>query len=561
MLESIRIRDLGLISEAEIDFQPGFVAITGETGAGKTLLLDAVRILRGEKPSVIGAVPDADVIVDASIAVQRDDLYEKLSDLGIVTDDNYLLVSRTFPSSGRAKTSIGGRPFPASTLEELSEYWLAIHGQHDSLRLMKPQTHRELLDSFGGSELAKVFSRFSQKYSAWRSVLAELAKVEKTRKELLANAESIKADLSIYDSLNITVGDVEKIAQTVERVSRKEEFKSSIATALIHLQNEDFSIAGSLRSARQSLEKLGADSGFSRIREQLQSLIAELLEIEADLSSQLEQLETDEEDLDSLMMKQRQIKSLLLRHGPTEEDLIEWAEKARRQLSLIDPDGQELNRLKAKVVEAESEAKLAATELTDKRVEVSKTFSAVVTREINELAMPAAEFSVDMSVSELNEFGQDRIEFLFNANPGMRPQPLVSAASGGELSRVMLALEVALLSTSSPSVLIFDEVDAGVAGSAAISVGEKLTKLSQVSQVLVVTHLPQIAAFADQHINVAKATDGFVTQTSISTLAETSRVQELSRMLAGLEGSESATAHAQELLSMVQTFKDSLISN
>lgn len=558
MLESIRIRELGLISEAEIDFKPGFVAITGETGAGKTLLLDAVRVLRGEKPSVVGVVPDADVTVDAAITVSNESFANQVAELGILADDEVILVSRTFPANGRAKTAIGGRPFPASTLEDLSNHWLAIHGQHDSLRLLKPQTHREMLDSFGGKPLNEILLKYSSEYATWRNSIAELARVEKLRKELLANAESIKADLAVFDSLNISHGLVQEIAQTVERVSRKEEFKTAIASALQSLQDEDSSISASIRTARNYLEKLEKDIEIGRLREQLKNLSNELAQIEADLSAQLSQLESDDEDLDSLMMRQRQIKALLLRHGPDESALIMWAEDAKKQLALIDPDGLELNKLKDKVAELNANCHDIAQELSDHRKKVAERFSTEVTREIRELAMPAAEFFTEITTVELNEFGQDKIEFLFNANPGMKFQPIASAASGGELSRVMLALEVVLLSSTSPSVLIFDEVDAGVAGAAAISVGEKLAKLSSRSQVLVVTHLPQIAAFADQHINVSKTSTGLVTQTSIQTLSETERIVEISRMLAGLEGSDSATAHAGELVAMAKNLKASL---
>ncbi len=558
MLESIRIRDLGLISQAEIEFQPGFVAITGETGAGKTLLLDAVRILKGEKPSVVGVVPDADVTVDAAITIANENFGKYVADLGISTDDQVMLISRTFPANGRAKTAIGGRPFPASTLEDLSSFWLAIHGQHDSLRLLKPQTHREMLDLYGGEPLNTDIQSYSFAFSTWRSGLAELARLEKSRKELLANAENIKADLSVFDSLNISIGDVDEISQTVERVTRKEEFKSAISTAIQSLQSDDSSVSSSIRTARQALERLDKDSGINRIRELLKNLANEIAEIESELNSELVSLESDEDDLDALMMKQRQIKALLLRHGPNESDLIMWAEEARRQLALIDPDGQELQKLKDKVAVAEANCRGLAEKLTEHRKQVASIFSKNVTSEIRELAMPAAEFMTEVSKTELNEFGQDKIEFLFNANPGMKFQPLASAASGGELSRVMLALEVALLSANSPSVLIFDEVDAGVAGAAAIAVGEKLTKLSSKSQVLVVTHLPQIAAFADQQINVSKESNGLVTQTSIRTLDNAERIVEISRMLAGLEGSDSATAHASELLEMARSLKTQL---
>ena len=558
MLESLRIRDLGLIKEAEIEFSSGFVAITGETGAGKTLLLDAVRILRGEKPSVIGIQP-ADVTVDATISISSANLIEHIEEIGLPLDDQLLLISRTFPSSGRAKTVLGGRPFPSSVLEDISEKWLAIHGQHDSLRLLKSQTHRELLDVFGGLNHAALVNKFTSQYAKWRQSVLELARVEKSRKQLLMDAESIKADLAIFDSLEIEQGLVEEVSQSVERVGRKEEFRFALESALTSLQNEEHPVSGAMRIAKTALEKLKSDTELSRLANRISEISTELGIIESDLQSQLTDLDSEGEDLDSLMMKQRQIKALLLRHGPEESDLIEWGQTARRQLALIDPDGVELKALQEQVKNDEIKVRKIADELSEARKKIAQDFATQVTSEIQELAMPNAKFSVEINGIELGETGQDKIEFVFSANPGLKMQSVATAASGGELSRVMLALEVVLMSTSSPSVLIFDEVDAGVAGAAAISVGKKLQKLSKHSQVLVVTHLPQIAAFADQHIHVSKASDGFVTQTSISTLSQTERITELSRMLAGLEGSESATAHAQELLEMTQNFKSGKI--
>ncbi|MEN9693034.1 MAG: hypothetical protein RLZZ330_678 [Actinomycetota bacterium] len=554
MLESLRIRDLGLIKEAEIDFKSGFVAITGETGAGKTLLLDAVRILRGEKPNVVGIQP-SDVTVDAAISIATDELIDHITEIGVQLEDKMLLVSRTFPHSGRSKTVLGGRPFPSSVLEDISEKWLAIHGQHDSLRLLKPQTHRELLDSFGDSHHKSVLVNFSKAYAIWRQTVLELTKVEKSRKQLLADAENIKADLAIFDSLAIREGIVEEISQTVERVGRKEEFRFALETALVAIQNEEFPVNSALRNAKSALDKLKNDTEMARMASKIAELSSELGILESDLQGQLTILDSEDEDLDSLMMKQRQIKSLLLRHGPEESDLLTWSQTARRQLALIDPDGVELKALQEQVKKNETEARKVSALLSDSRKEIAQAFEKAVTTEIRELAMPNATFAVDITPIEISETGQDKIEFVFSANPGLKMQSVANAASGGELSRVMLALEVVLMSSSSPSVLIFDEVDAGVAGAAAITVGKKLQKLSQHSQVLVVTHLPQIAAFADQHIHVSKSTDGFVTQTSISTLQQEERITELSRMLAGLEGSESATAHAQELLAMTMAHK------
>jgi DNA repair protein RecN (Recombination protein N) len=253
------------------------------------------------------------------------------------------------------------------------------------------------------------------------------------------------------------------------------------------------------------------------------------------------------------MLRQRQIKTLLLRRGPQIDDVIEWTKQAKMKLALIDPDGKALNELEMQVQKALSDATITAGALTKLRTEISIELSRRVQSELVSLALPHAKFETLIEPVELAELGSDRVEFRFTANPGMPLQPIEKAASGGELSRLMLAIEVVLADIVPPSVMVFDEVDAGVAGSAAIAVGERLAKLAKHSQVLVVTHLPQIAAFAHQHFTVSKSTDGSVTQTQIHELAADQRESELARMLAGMEQSEAARTHARELIQMAES--------
>ena len=557
MLESLRIRGLGLIDQADLELHTGLVIVTGETGAGKTLMLDAVRVVAGQKPSTVNQ--QGDTSVDGVLAFRHESIREHLSEVGVESEEGSYLVSRVFPQDNRAKTSLSGRPLPASVLSDIASTWLAIHGQHDSYRLMKAATHRELLDRYGGEELGQILASHAESFQRWLSLTNDLKRLRREREQLLTQAESMKADVALVDALGLRAGEDVEIAEKIDRISRVEQIRVAVETSTTAISGDEFSVSGALAMARKSLEaSMPGDTQARELVMRLAAVSAEVAEISGEISRLGEGLDVDPAELDALMLRQRQIKSLISRHGPTLDDVLSWVSEARRLLSLIDPDGSAIRELEQAAEKALVAATATAAALTDARATVAMALADEVTVEVRGLAMPYAQFVVDIQAAELSESGADRIEFLFTANPGTPPTALSQAASGGELSRLMLALEVVLADVLSPSVMVFDEVDAGVAGSAAIAVGQRLARLAKTRQILVVTHLPQIAAFADQHFFVSKTSDGRTTSTDVVELKAGQQHREVARMLAGLEESDSALAHSQELLTLAHEFKEKL---
>lgn len=557
MLESLRIRGLGLIDQADLELHTGLVIVTGETGAGKTLMLDAVRVVAGQKPSTVNQ--QGDTSVDGVLAFRHESIRDHLSEVGVESEEGSYLVSRVFPQDNRAKTSLSGRPLPASVLSDIASTWLAIHGQHDSYRLMKAATHRELLDRYGGEELAQILASHAESFQRWLSLTNDLKRLRREREQLLTQAESMKADVALVDALGLRAGEDVEIAEKIDRISRVEQIRVAVETSTTAISGDEFSVSGALAMARKSLEaSMPGDTQARELVMRLAAVSAEVAEISGEISRLGEGLDVDPAELDALMLRQRQIKSLISRHGPTLDDVLSWVSEARRLLSLIDPDGSAIRELEQAAEKALVAATATAAALTDARATVAMALADEVTVEVRGLAMPYAQFVVDIQAAELSESGADRIEFLFTANPGTPPTALSQAASGGELSRLMLALEVVLADVLSPSVMVFDEVDAGVAGSAAIAVGQRLARLAKTRQILVVTHLPQIAAFADQHFFVSKTSDGRTTSTDVVELKAGQQHKEVARMLAGLEESDSALAHSQELLTLAHEFKEKL---
>lgn len=560
MILELSITGLGIIQKAHVELNPGLVIVTGETGAGKTLLLDAVRVAAGDKPSTVNQ-QNCDTHVDVLLDATEPNFANILKDLDVAIDEGAVTVSRTFPVEGRAKTFLGGRAVPAPIVVDLSQSWLAIHGQHDSQRLLKPHLHRDLVDRYAGEEFHELLERHKTLFKNWKFEIAQLEKLRKERIEMLDQVESFKADIQLIESMQLSIGEDITIAATIDRISRVESVRSAIELALASLEAEDFGVTSALKSAQKSVEAaLPDDAEALHVAKLLSDATMNVAEALESLRAIESGLDIDPDELDSLMLRQRQIKSLVLRHGPTIEDVLAWRDEALRAIALVDPNSPVIAEQERKVQALETEVSDAAHELSSIRVATAKVLGQKVTEQVRTLALDHALCEVQVSTVEHTETGWDRVEILFTANPGVALSPLALAASGGELSRMMLALEIVLSDVLSPSVMVFDEVDAGVAGAAALSVGSKLALLAQDRQVLVVTHLPQIAAFADQHIHVEKQTDGTRTITEIRVLEEPHRLTEISRMLAGVESSDSALAHAAELLTFASERKASYVS-
>ena len=558
MLESLSIRELGLISNAELELHPGLVVISGETGAGKTLLLEAVNALAGGKPSMAGT--SADTAVDGTIRPGASVL-SAVAELGAEVEAGSVMLSRWFPLEGRAKAVVGGRPVPANVLKGLAEQWLAVHGQHDTLRLLKTSTHRDLLDRHGGQALRDAAAACQSAFRAWQGLQRELEDARTERAALLANIEAIRADVALCQSLELAPGEDAEIAAKIERLARTEQIQNATATAQEGIAGEGGAISAIGGAARALEHSITGDELVDQIVQRLKAVVSELADLSHEVAVLADGLEVEPSALDSLMLRQRQIRTLLVRHGPTMSDLLAWFEGATRQLELADPDGHALAQLAEAVAAARASAEAAAQVLTTEREATASKLSVEVQDELRSLAMPFALFEVAVEPKELSDTGADKVEFRFSANPGLPTQPIVEAASGGELSRLMLALEVTLSADAQddgPSTMIFDEVDAGVAGAAATAVAERLARLSKYRQVIVVSHLAQIAAMAHQQLKVEKDSNGFVTSTTVIEVAQESRIGEIARMLAGVEESTSAQAHAAELLQAAEKTKRAL---
>ena len=553
MLERLSIHNLGLIEDAELSLRRGLVVITGETGAGKTLFLDAIRSLAGSKPEMVNAIQAESASVEALLSVTPT-MQPMLDEADALIDEGGISITRAFPREGRSKSILGGRAVPAGLLEEFSQTWLAIHGQHDSYRLMKIASHRELLDRFGTDEITDALAEHRKAFQTWSNLRQQLQQVTKDRNALMKDAEAIKADLALCDSLALKPGEDAELAATIDRLGRVEQVRSAVAVALGALTSDESDIASAISQSEKAISQaLPEDVQAQGVVHRLREFKNELNDLVTEINAINDSLDIDPEQLDSLMLRQRQIKSLILRHGPTLDDVLIWVDEARMKLALIDPDGKALKELERQVEAAHGIAVKTSAELSSLRQKFSVDLSAQVQQELKLLALPHARFETSIETNEMTEFGSDRVEFKFSANPGLPLQSIEKAASGGELSRLMLAIEVALSDANPPAVMVFDEVDAGVAGAAAIAVAERLAKLAQRSQVLVVTHLAQIAAFAHQHFTVTKSSDGSVSATEISEISGSERENELARMLAGLEESAAAKTHARELIQMAES--------
>ena len=548
MLEQLRIKRLGLIDSADLQFSRGLIVISGETGAGKTLLLDGLVALTGYKPASADMVED-DTFIEGVI-----DLSACINDveaLGVELDEGLLYIARQFPKEGKSKASLQAKFAPSSLLRDLSDIWIAIHGQHDTYRLLNPKTHLGMLDNFGGETIEKLRAKVADAYRSHQTLSKQLKSLQTKRDEAIRIAESLREDVALCENLAIEPGEDLSIVDTIRMIQDSESVHESLSAALQSLENDDVSISLALSRATSSLEKVArSNPEVLTILDEIKEAGTKIAESQSKILHLAEKITTYESDIDSLMQRQNHIKRLLQKYGPTTDDLFAWLEVAKEQLRLVDIGDEEILKVEREVHDKSAELQSCCESLHQQRLSVAK--------ELQHLALAAARFEIVIERTDITENGFDSVEFMFSANPGMKLSPLQDSASGGELSRLMLALEVSLLRDSSIPVLIFDEIDTGVAGATALSIARKLVLVSQKSQVFVVSHLPQIAAFADQHFVVRKTMNTESTTTQVVEMNETGRVSELARMLAGLEGSESAREHAEELLEKARAAKVSL---
>ncbi|AHH17385.1 DNA repair protein recN [Nocardia nova SH22a] len=585
MLTEIRIDGLGVISTATAQFHEGLTCVTGETGAGKTMVVtglhllggaraDAGRVRRGAARAVVEGRFTIDEVHDGA----RDEVEKVLESTGGQRDDDDSIIAvRTVGSDGRSRAHLGGRSVPAAALSEFTGPLLTVHGQNDQLRLQRPDQQLHALDRFAGNAVSGLLRKYQLARRTWLQARNELLERTARSRELALEADRLNHSLNEIDTVAPEPGEDDRIVAEVLRLGDLDSLRESAGAAHDALAGSGdepgagSGALGALGSARARLEA-SDDPALTALAPRLGEAIAVVVDVTTELSSYLSDLPSDPAALDSLLTRQAELKSLTRKYAPDIDAVIAWAEDARTRLTSLDVSDEALAALAAEVETAAAQVRETAKKLTAARRKAARKLATAVSAELSGLAMgraslevqvrplaaaaqDSAPITVDGAELHAGNTGVDEVEFRLSAHSGAQSLPLSRSASGGELSRVMLALEVVLASSDHGSTMVFDEVDAGVGGRAAVEIGRRLARLARTHQVIVVTHLPQVAAFADTHLVVDKVDDGKGVNSGVHALSTDERVVELARMLAGLDDTETGRAHAEELLATASAEK------
>ncbi|HIW95684.1 MAG TPA: DNA repair protein RecN [Candidatus Corynebacterium gallistercoris] len=555
MLTELNIKNLGVIQEATAEFAGGLSVVTGETGAGKTMVVSSLRLLSGHRADASRVRSGADkALVEGYFAVDSSAVEELVDQVGGFIEDGEVIASRTVSAMGRSRAHLAGKGVAAGVLGEFSGHVLTIHGQNDQLRLLDPVRQLHALDRFAG--VREDVRRYRELRATWQNLDKDLQRRLEAKRELALETETLQRAVEAIDAIDPQPGEDEELKQQIQRMQAADDLRAAMAQAMAALDGgEDAELTGATDLVGEAARQLsGVDAQMQRLSERLDEVAVVLADISADIGQALADV-PDPEALEDMLQRQMELRELR-KYAVDVDGAIAWRDEAERRLASIDVSGEAIDKLRAQVEHAYGEVMDAAAQLSAARVAAAETFGAAVTDEIRGLHMNA-EIRVALThTAQPGPYGLDEVEF--QLVQGGNVNPLAGSASGGELSRVMLALEVILAATSKGgATMVFDEVDAGVGGKAAVEIGRRLAKLAVDNQVIVVTHLPQVAAFADAHVYVSKSVSESSVSSSVRTLGEEERIDELSRMLAGLE-SDTGRAHAEELMEMARQAKAQL---
>ena len=566
MLEELRITGLGVIESATLELGPGLTVITGETGAGKTMVVTALGLLLGGRADS-GAVRSGSRAARVEGTLRVDALPEvgaAVDAAGGEVEGGRVLLARNVSAEGRSRAFVGGASVPVSQLAGVAEPLVAVHGQADQHRLLQPRAQREALDAFGGESIAPLLAGYRRLHAELLETERELAEVVATSRERAREADLLRFGLGEIEAVAPEAGEDLSLAEEEQRLGHADALRTAAESARAALSSDEGGpdALAAVAAARTLLDGVrDHDPAAAALADRVVELTYLLSDVAADVASYASALEADPARLAAVSERRAALTALTRKYGDNAAEVLAWAEASAVRLAQLDDTDDRIARLRELRDDLRARLGPAALALSEARTSTAARLSTELTGELDVLAMPHAVLEVVVRQTATDDglpvgrrtvrfgsSGVDEVDFLLTANTGSEPRPLHKGASGGELSRVMLALEVALAGTSPVPTFVFDEVDSGVGGKAAVEVGRRLAKLAESAQVLVVTHLPQVAAYADRHVVVEKASDGSVTTSGLTLLDAAGRERELSRMFAGMEESETALAHARELL-------------
>ena len=564
-LEEITIRSIGVIEHSTLEISPGLTVLTGETGAGKTMILTALNLILGGKSDSSLVRKGSERLVASGRFAVPPTLIERFEESGLQIEEGELILTRTVNADGKSKATSNSIAVPASALIAASENLVEVHAQAANLNMTKSSKQRELLDRFAGLKLKSSLTKYQECLSAYHELKTRIAVMKKSIDSRDAQLVALREFATTMAGLKLEANELSSITNEIARLSSVEELRVAAQLAASAIEDEESGSLTTLGVVRKSLDLARSkDPQIEDLYQKISEAFFIVDDAKSALASYLANLEADPNRLDLLNARKASINSLIKKYGgslSSDEELnilIERFDNSKNAIADLEGGDERLKELEGELTTLKKELVKAAKDLTSLRQESSQTLSTSVTAEIQQLSMPHTSFhavveSADYAAlkeSDFTSLGCDEVSMLIQAHKDGPLVPLAKGASGGEMSRVMLALEVVLASTHPVGTYVFDEVDAGVGGKAAVEVGRRLYALSKHAQVIVVTHLPQVAAWADSHFVVTKNSDGSVTESNVTKVADERRVEEIARMLAGMEGSTSAREHATELLEL-----------
>lgn len=549
MLKTLYIENIAVIEKTTIDFSRGLNVLTGETGAGKSIIIDAINAIMGQRTSKdIIRTGESNAFVSAVFEDVNPSVKAALEELGFDSDDDELIIQRALSQSGKNTCKIGGRPATVAMLRELSRHLINIHGQHESYELFSTDTHLGYIDSYGGC--GELLDEYRESYKQFKILQKKLNEANSDESERLREIDLLQFQSQELFEADVQIGEEERLEAERTSLMNFEKISSLLNKARLMLDGEDsdggIESVDIAASAMQSAARY--DSGYEELSNSLTDIYYNLRDCAESISDAIDNLDSDPERLEEIEERFDLLNRLTRKYNCTSDELPALAEQMQTRLEELLNYDKNRDELIAACEAAKANASALAQKLSDKRKEAALTFAGKVREEMRFLNMPNVELVPQFQETELSPDGVDKVELLISANPGETPRPVAKIASGGELSRMMLAIKTVLSESDDVDTLIFDEVDTGISGSAAEKVGLKLKEVSRAGQVLCVTHQAQIAALADFHYLIDKRVEQGRTFTVVTELDHDARVNELARIIGGVNITQAAISHAEEML-------------
>jgi DNA repair protein RecN (Recombination protein N) len=562
LLAELAIKNFAIIESISISFQKGFTVLTGETGAGKSIIIDAIHLLiggRGSSDFVRHGEEKAE-IEGLFLVEDNHPSIEKLAIFGIEMEEGMIVLKRDMYTSGKSVCRINGKLVTIATLREVGRTLVDIHGQHENQELMDEKNHLTLLDQFGGQAVQKALTEYQALYREYEKIKKDIAALTQNEQLMAQRLDLLTFQLEEITNAELTIGEDEELLAEKRKLNNFEKLYHSTLTAYEALQGEQKGLDWVSLALSNMEEAAGIDEAYNDMRQIISNSFYQLEDVVHSLRSQLDEMEFDPNRLNEIETRLNELNQLKRKYGQTIEMILEYASKIEEEIEMISNKENHIESLNQKLKSVEKDLAVEGKNLTELRKKTAKKLAHAIHQQLKSLYMDKTVFNVNFFEQSQKFYpnGMDQVEFYMSTNPGEPPKPLTKIASGGELSRIMLALKTIFSSHQGITSIIFDEVDTGVSGRVAQAIGEKIYQISVGSQVLSITHLPQVAAMSDHHILIKKEVKGNRTKTILSKLTEEERIGELARMISGTQITTATEQHAKEMLHSAAKLKNTL---